>query len=106
MFAHFIAPTVLRLNLTRKMHDTLFYVGLFIVAYGIFLTVVPAAWTPFGAKFTLPRIGWAGVFAIAIVFDLSAAAISFLVLRRMRVPAVPSATEPAPEAKPAAVAAH
>ena len=106
VFAHFIAPTVLRLNLTRKMHDTLFYIGLFIVAYGIFLTVVPAAWTPFGARFTLPRIGWAGVFAIAIVFDLSAAAISFLVLRRMRVPAAPSATEPAPETKPAAVVAH
>ena len=106
VFAHFIAPTVLRLNLTRKMHDSLFYIGLFIVAYGIFLTVVPAAWTPFGAKFTLPRLGWAGVFAVAIVFDLSAAAISFLVLRRMRVPEAPTAREPAPEAKPAAVAAH
>src|SRR5467141_2130353 len=99
VFAHFVAPTVLRLNLTRKMHDSLFYIGLFIVAYGIFLTVVPAAWTPFGAKFTLPRLGWAGVFAVAIVFDLSAAEISFLVLRRMRVPAAPSVTEPAPEAK-------
>ena len=106
VFAHFIAPTVLRLNLTRKMHDSLFYIGLFIVAYGIFLTVVPAAWTPFGAKFTMPRLGWAGVFAVAIVFDLSAAAISFLVLRRMKVPEAPTAREPAPEAKPAAVAAH
>src|SRR5207253_11147126 len=48
VFAHFIAPTVLRLNLTRKMHDSLFYIGLFIVAYGSFLTSLPSAWTPFG----------------------------------------------------------
>src|SRR6266566_7746435 len=41
LFAHFIGPTVLRLHLTRRLHDTLFYIGLAIVAYGIFLTVVP-----------------------------------------------------------------
>src|SRR2546422_4546478 len=91
VFAHFIAPTVLRLNLTRKMHDSLFYIGLFIVAYGIFLTVVPTGWTPFSAKFALPKTGWQGVFAVAIVFDLAAAAIAFFVLRRMKVP-VPQET--------------
>jgi OFA family oxalate/formate antiporter-like MFS transporter len=104
VFAHFLGPTVMRLQLTRKMHDTLFYLGLTIVGYGIFLTVVPTAWTPFAAKFALPRIGWAGVFAIAIVFDLSAAAVSFLVLRRMKVPALPPVAEPAPGGKPAAIA--
>ena len=36
-------------------------------------------------KFTLPKTGWQGVFAIAIVFDLTAAAIAFFVLRRMKV---------------------
>src|SRR5205085_433497 len=105
VFAHFIAPTVLRLNLTRKMHDSLFYIGLFIVAYGIFLTVVPAAWTPFGAKFTMPRLGWAGVFAVAIVFDLSAAALAFFVLRRMKVPAAPGEVVAAPPADALAMGA-
>src|SRR5712671_1905168 len=83
LFAHFIGPTVLRLHLTRRLHDTLFYIGLAIVAYGIFLTVVPTGWTPFSAKFALPRIGWAGVFSIAIIFDFAAAAIAFFGLRRM-----------------------
>ena len=59
------------------------------MAYGIFLTVAPAAWTPFTAKFTLPKVGWAGVFTIAIVFDLTAATLSYFVLRRMKVPAAP-----------------
>jgi OFA family oxalate/formate antiporter-like MFS transporter len=89
VFAHFLAPTVLRMRLSKRLHDTLFTIGLCIVAYGIFLTVVPAAWSPFPAKFTLPKIGWAGVFAIAIVFDLTAAALAFFVLRRMRVPSTP-----------------
>src|SRR5437868_3160643 len=88
VFAHFVAPTVLRMRLSKRMHDTLFTIGLLIVAYGIFLTVVPAAPTPFGAKFTLPKVGWAGVFNIAIVFDLLAATLAFFVLRRMKVPQV------------------
>jgi OFA family oxalate/formate antiporter-like MFS transporter len=103
VFAHFVGPSVLRLHMTRRLHDTLFYIGLTIVGYGIFLTVVPTAWTPFVAKFTMPKIGWAGVFAIAIVFDLSAAAISYLVLRRMKVPAMPPITEPAAVPKQATV---
>ncbi|TMA24583.1 MAG: oxalate/formate MFS antiporter [Deltaproteobacteria bacterium] len=89
VYAHFISPTLLRVRLSKKVHDTLFTVGLCIVAYGIFLTVVPKAWTPFGAKFTLPKVGWAGVFTIAIVFDLAAAVLAFFVLRRMRVPSAP-----------------
>jgi hypothetical protein len=106
LFAHFIGPTVLRLHLTRRLHDTLFYIGLAIVAYGIFLTVVPTAWTPFSAKFALPRIGWAGVFSIAIIFDFAAAAIAFFGLRRMSVPAILPSAEPLPAPKPASVAAH
>jgi OFA family oxalate/formate antiporter-like MFS transporter len=102
VFAHFIAPTVLRIRMSKRLHDSLFIIGLCIVAYGIFLTVVPASWTPFGAKFTLPKIGWAGVFSIAIIFDLAAATLAFFVLRRMRVPTVhetasaPAPSEPAP----------
>ncbi|MFL5419630.1 MAG: oxalate/formate MFS antiporter [Myxococcales bacterium] len=91
-FAHFLAPTVLRMPLKKKTHDALFTIGLAIVAYGIILTVVPGIWTPFAAKFTLPRIGWVGVFSIAIVFDLTAAFIAFFVLRRMKVPSVGEVT--------------
>jgi hypothetical protein len=86
VFAHFIGPVVLRLNISRKLHDTLFYIGLSLVAYGIFLTVVPRAWTPFAARFTLPKVGWVGVFTIAIVFDAVAAVLAFFVLRRMKMP--------------------
>jgi OFA family oxalate/formate antiporter-like MFS transporter len=89
VYAHFISPTVLRIRLSKKVHDTLFTIGLLIVAYGIFLTVVPTFWTPFSAKFTLPKVGWAGVFTIAIVFDLAAAVLAFFVLRRMKVPSAP-----------------
>ena len=105
VFAHFIAPTVLRMRLSKKMHDTLFTIGLLTVAYGIFLTLVPGAWTPFGAKMTLPKVGWTGVFAIAIVFDLSAAVLAFFVLRRMKVPQLADVPAfPAPEPQMAAPA--
>jgi len=62
--------------------------------------------TPFSAKFALPRIGWAGVFSIAIIFDFAAAAIAFFGLRRMSVPAILPSAEPLPAPKPASVAAH
>jgi OFA family oxalate/formate antiporter-like MFS transporter len=86
-FSHFLAPTVLRIPLRGKTHDILFGIGLAIVAYGIVLTVVPQVWTPFSARLGLPKIGWPGVFAIAILFDLTAAALAFFVLRKMKVPA-------------------
>ena len=35
----------------------------------------------------MPKVGWAGVFGIAIAFDLTAAVLAFFVLRRMKVPA-------------------
>ena len=97
VFAHFIGPTLLKLHISRKLHDTLFYIGLTIVVYGIFITVVPTAWTPFSAKMTMPKVGWAGVYTIAIVFDLAAAVLSYFVLRKMKVPSV--------QASPAAMGA-
>src|SRR3989440_4218220 len=97
-FAHYLAPSVLRMPLRRKTHDILFGIGLAIVAYGIVLTVVPKVWTPFSARFALPKIGWPGVFSVAIVFDLAAAFLAFFVLRRMK---VPSTTEVHAEAAPA-----
>src|SRR5437764_10820402 len=85
-FAHYFAPAVLRMHLKKKTHDTLFGIGMALVLYGVVLTVLPSIWTPFVAKFTLPKIGWPGVFTIAIVFDLLAATVAFFVLRRMKVP--------------------
>src|SRR6185503_11474430 len=61
-FAHFLAPTVLRIPLRKRTHDILFGIRLLFVAWGVLLTVLPAAWTPFAARFALPRVGWAGVF--------------------------------------------
>ena len=96
-FAHYFAPTVLRTPLRKRTHDILFGIGLAIVVYGIVLTVLPKVWTPFNAHFALPKIGWPGVFAVAIVFDLTAAAMAFFVLRKMQVPSKGEAsTEPAP----------
>jgi OFA family oxalate/formate antiporter-like MFS transporter len=86
-FAHFLAPIAFGRPLRKKSHDLLFGVGMALVVYGIALTVVPGIWTPFAARLTLPRIGWPGVFAVAIGFDLLAAAMAFLVLRNMKLPA-------------------
>ncbi|HEX9605370.1 MAG TPA: oxalate/formate MFS antiporter [Myxococcales bacterium] len=104
-FSHFLAPTVLRLDLRRKTHDILFGIGLAMVAYGIVLTVLPGIWTPFSAKLTLPKIGWPGVFAVAIVFDLTAAAMAFFALRKMKVP-VQGGAPAGMVAQPAMASAH
>ncbi len=110
MFALFLAPTVLRLEVDRKTRGVLLAVAGALITYGIVLTVVPGAWSPFAARFTLPKIGWAGVFAVAIAFDLTAAALAFFVLRRMEVPTtrlVTIAVAPGPgdEVTPRAVGA-
>jgi OFA family oxalate/formate antiporter-like MFS transporter len=86
LFTHFLGPVVLRLHLGRKTRDLLFGLGITLVAYGILLTVVPRLWVPFTARLTLPKIGWAGVFSVAMVFDLVAAGIAYFVLRRMKIP--------------------
>ncbi|HEY1906976.1 MAG TPA: oxalate/formate MFS antiporter, partial [Myxococcaceae bacterium] len=104
VFAHFVGPVVLRLSISRKLHDTLFYIGLALVTYGIFLTVVPTAWTPFAARFTLPKIGWVGVFTVAIVFDAVAAVLAWFVLRRMKMPSHVPHLSYAPQPKVAVAA--
>jgi len=95
---------VLRIPLRKKTHDILFGIGLALVFYGVLLTVLPSVWTPFHAKLPLPKIGWPGVFTIAIVFDLAAAAMAFFVLRKMKVPShadLPYAVNAEPEMVPA-----
>jgi OFA family oxalate/formate antiporter-like MFS transporter len=102
LFTHFVGPTVLRLDLSRRTKTILFSIGMAFVLYGIVLTVVPAVWTPFQAKFALPKLGWIGVFSMAIVFDIAAAALAVLVLRRLRVPARRGAPAGTTQASPAA----
>jgi MFS family permease len=87
LFSVVLAPTVMHIQLSRIAKSVLLAVAGVIVAYGIILTVVPKVWTPFAAKYTLPKIGWAGVFMIAIVFDSIAAVLAFFVLRKMKAPA-------------------
>jgi OFA family oxalate/formate antiporter-like MFS transporter len=86
VFALFLAPTVLRLELSGRAKGILLAAAAALVVYGIVLTVVPKVWTPFAARFSLPKTGWAGVFGIAIAFDLIAAVLSMFVLRRMKMP--------------------
>src|SRR5712691_10495083 len=89
LFALFVGPTALRLELGRNTKAILLALAGVLITYGIILTVIPTVWTPFHAKFTLPKTGWAGVFRVAIFFDVAAAVLAFFVLRRMKAP-VPS----------------
>ena len=82
-----LLSTRLGWNLSHTARTILAAVGALLVTYGVLLTLVPELWTPFGAKLGVPNVGWTGVFAVAIVFDLLAALIAFFVLRRMPVPA-------------------
>ncbi len=85
VFALFLAPTVFRINLGAVKGILLGVAGALVV-YGLVLTVVPAVWTPFAAKFNVPKGGWSGVFKIAIAFDAIAALLAFFVLRKMKAP--------------------
>jgi MFS transporter, OFA family, oxalate/formate antiporter len=88
LFTLFLASTAFRLDLGRNTEAVLLAVAAVLIAYGIVLTVVPSVWTPFAANFTMPKTGWAGVFRVAIVFDLTAAVLAFFVLRRMKAPSL------------------
>jgi hypothetical protein len=90
MFTLFLAPKAFRLELGGTTKNILLAVSGALITYGIVLTVLPKVWTPFAAKFTLPKTGWAGVYAVAIAFDVIAAILAFFVLRRMKVPTPPS----------------
>jgi len=103
MFAVFLAPTALRLQLSRNAKAILLAVAGVLIAYGIILTVVPTVWTPFAAKFTMPNMGWKGVFRFAIIFDICAALLAFFVLRRMKAPVHQEVAGGAPQLAPAKV---
>jgi MFS transporter, OFA family, oxalate/formate antiporter len=104
VFALFLAPTVFQMNLGGGAKKAILGVAGALVLYGISLTVIPSVPTPFSAKWELPKVGWVGVFAVAIAFDLIAATLAFFVLRNMSVPRMNQAAAPA--AQPAPAAAH
>jgi hypothetical protein len=85
-FALFLAPTVFNINLGTTAKTALLTIAGFFIVYGLTLTVLHNTWTPFAAKWTLPKVGWFGVFSIAIAFDLIAATLAYFVLRRMKAP--------------------
>jgi OFA family oxalate/formate antiporter-like MFS transporter len=82
----FLGPTLLRITFGPGVRGALYAAGAVLILYGLVLTVIPDVWTPFSAKFNVPHIGWAGVFAIAAIFDVCAAVMAYFILRRMRVP--------------------
>ena len=106
LFSLFLAPMAFRIELSPKVKSTLLAVAGALVIYGIILTVIPTLRAPFAAKFTLPKVGWKGVYDVAIAFDLIAAVLAFFVLRSMKVPQLKgeagpqsaAALEPAAEA--------
>jgi OFA family oxalate/formate antiporter-like MFS transporter len=85
-FVLFLAPAVLRISLSKTVKTALLTIAGFIIVYGLIITVLHNTWTPFAAKWTLPKVGWFGVFSIAIAFDLIAATLAYFVLRRMKAP--------------------
>jgi MFS family permease len=92
LFALFLAPTVFHLKL-GPAKGILLAAAFVIVGYGLVLTVDPAVWTPFAAKFNVPKGGWRGVFRVAIAFDLIAAVLALFVLRKMKAPSRPATSE-------------
>ena len=85
-FTMFLGPTVMRIRLERAATTVLFAVAGVFLLVGLVLTVTDIPWLP-TVKLGVPNIGWAGVFAIAVIFDWIAAILAFFVLRRMPVPA-------------------
>src|SRR5215472_698284 len=86
-FTLFLAPTAFRIRLGTAVKSVLLAIAVVLVTWGIIVTVAPGKiWTPFHAQFTMPSIGWKGVFSVAIVCDLIAAVLAFFVLRKMKAP--------------------
>ena len=103
-FSVFLAPTVLHMHLSRVVKSAILAVAGALVCYGIILTVLPTLGTRFAAKFTMPKVGWFGVFTVAIVCDAVAAVLAFFVLRRMKAPATVEVPTVAPQASAASAA--
>jgi len=87
VFVVFLAPTVMKLTLSKATKTLLSSISIAIVLFALILTVMRTLPTgPFQARWTVPNIGWGGVFGISIVFDLVAAGLAMFVLKRMKAP--------------------
>lgn len=103
MYVVFIAPTVLRQTLSKGTKALLSSISVAIVVFALLLTVLRTIPTgPFKAHWTVPNIGWAGVFGISVVFDFVAAALALFVLKRMKAPVKSESTISAGAKAPAA----
>lgn len=100
-FTMFLAPTVLHLAIGRSLRSVLFAVAAAFLVIGLVLTVTDIGWLP-TLRIAVPNVGWGGVFAIAVVFDVIAAILAFFVLRRIAVPAGGERPSVADRAAPAA----
>jgi len=93
-FVVFLAPTVMKLDLSKATKSLLSTISIAIVVFALVLTVVRNVSTgPFHARWTVPNIGWSGVFGISIVFDLVAAGLALFALKRMKAPVKASETQ-------------
>lgn len=101
IFAVFLAPTVLKMHLGSTLKTILIVLAATLVSYGLIVQVLPKTKTPFSATFGCPKVGWAGVFGVSIVFDLVAAVLAFFVLRRMKAPVLSDYTQTASAPAPA-----
>ncbi|MGE5323262.1 MAG: oxalate/formate MFS antiporter [Actinomycetota bacterium] len=102
-FVVFFGPSVLKIDLSKGAKGTLMGIALAIVAFALLLTVLHTLPTgAFKAHWTVPKIGWAGVFGISVVFDLVAAGLALFVLKRMKAPVKPEAAVTVGATAPAA----
>jgi MFS transporter, OFA family, oxalate/formate antiporter len=87
VFVVFLAPGVFKMQLGTALKSILIVIASALILYGITVTVFPTkVWTPFSSTLSCPKIGWAGVFGISIIFDVVAAGLAFFVLKRMKAP--------------------
>lgn len=102
VFCLFVAPTVLKIKLGSAKPILLVVAGL-IVTYGLVMTVIPSV-PGFHAKVMMPKVGWQGVFKVAIAFDWVAAVLAWFVLRKLKAPVKSQAQRAIAAAKEKAVA--
>jgi MFS transporter, OFA family, oxalate/formate antiporter len=102
--ALFLAPTVLRIDLGAAAKNALLGLGFVLVGAGIILELLPTLVSSFAVNITMPKVGWFGVYSVAIAFDVLGALLAFFVLKRMKVPVKEAAGVPV--AQPATATAH
>jgi len=85
-FTMFLGPSILHIDLQPTSRSVLLTLAGALLVLGLCVTVFDIGWLP-TLNVTVPNLGWAGVFGIAVLFDWTAAVLAFFVLRRMSVPA-------------------